>query len=75
MIKLKKSNCDEIQKLKLWQNSNTEIGMKLKNSNGDKNKKNQFVTKLKKLKLWQKLNCDKNQIVTKHKFWQKSICD
>ena len=29
-MKLKNSNCDEFQKLNLWQNSKTQIGMKIK---------------------------------------------
>ena len=80
VMKLKNSNCDETQKLKLWKNSKTQIVIKLKNSK---------VTKLKKINLWQKSKtqivtkaelwqnsiCDKTQIVTKHKLWQKSIFD
>ena len=52
-MKLKKSNCDETQKLKI------QIVTELKNSNCDKT---QIVTKL---KLGQNSNCDKPQIVTK----------
>ena len=36
MIKTKSSNCDKTQKLKLGQNSKTQIVTKLKNSNCDK---------------------------------------
>ena len=58
------SNCDETQKLKLWQNSKTQTVTKC-----DITQKLQIVTKLKnsnydktqKLKLWQN---SKNQIVT-----------
>ena len=69
MMKPKNSNSDKTQKLKLWQNSKTQIGTKLKkiklwqnlicdnNSNCDKT---QIVTKL------------KTQILTKLK---NSICD
>ena len=35
VMKLKNSNCDKTQKLKLWWNSKTKIVMKLKNSNCD----------------------------------------
>ena len=38
-MKLKNSNCDEIQKLKLRLNSKTQFVMKPKNSNGDKTEK------------------------------------
>ena len=39
MKKLKKSYCDKTQKLKLRQNSKTQIVKKLVNSNCDKTKK------------------------------------
>ena len=54
------SNCDEDQKLKLWQNSKTLTVIKLKT---------QMVTKL---KLWQN---SKTQIVTKGELWQNLSCD
>ena len=66
VMKLKNSNCDETQKLKLQWNSKTQTVMKLKSSNCDKNSN---VEKTQKLKLWQK---SKTQIVTKLKLWQKS---
>ena len=61
VIKLKKSNCDNNQKLKLWENSKlklwqnfkTQIATKFQNSNGDKTKK--------------KSNYDKTHIATKLK--------
>ena len=64
--KLKHSNCDKTQKLKLWKNSQYEE-KKLKNSTCDRT---QIVTKLEnsnydttqKLKLWQK---SETQILTK----------
>ena len=75
ITKLKNSNCDKTQKLKLWQNSKTWIVTKLKKSNCDKNQKlkwgqnskTEFATKLKnwncdqtqKLKLQQYQNCKK----------------
>ena len=37
-MKLKKTNCDEAQKLKLRQNSKIQMVMKLKKSNCDKTK-------------------------------------
>ena len=55
--KTQNSNCDNAQKLKLRQNLKTQIVTKLskqncdktkKNSNNDKTKQNQTVTKLKK---------------------------
>ena len=69
VTKLKKSNCDKTQKLRLWQNSKKskcDKTWKLKQSNYDKT---QVVTKL---KLWQKSNFDKNQNVTKIKLWSKN---
>ena len=84
---LKNSTCGKTQKLKLWQNSKSQIAK-------NKNEKLKFVTKLKTLNidktqkpnLWQNLknsNCDKTQnpnlwhnsktqLVTKLK---KFICD
>ena len=75
VMKLKNSNgeetknliCEETQKLKLWQDSNSngyhtqklKLGQNSKNSNCDKT---QIVTKL---KLWQNSNCDNIKIVTK----------
>ena len=56
LMKLKNSNCDETQKLKLWQNLKAQIMMKLK--------KTRIVMKLKKLKLWWN---SKTQIVMKLK--------
>jgi hypothetical protein len=53
-MKLKNSNCDEIEKLKLWWNSKTEIVTKLK-LKLLQNSKTQIVTKLKNS------NCDKTQ--------------
>ena len=54
MTKLKNLNGDKTQKLKLWENHNTKIMIKLKNSvtklkksNCDKKPKTQIVTKLK----------------------------
>ena len=57
VTKLRNSNCDKTQKLKLWQNSNTQIVTKVENS------ETEIVTKLKNS------NCDKTQ---KLKFWQNS---
>ena len=61
-MKLKQSNGDKTQKLKLWQ----------------KNKLWQKITRLWKTqlwqniktKMWQSLNCDKIQVVKKIKMWQ-----
>ena len=50
MTKLKNSNCDKTQKLKLLSNSKTQIVRKLKNPNGDKTQKLKF-DKTKKLKM------------------------
>ena len=76
MTKLKNSNCDKTQKLKLWPNLRTQMATKLKKSICDKtqilklwqNSKSQIVTKLKNS------NCDKTQ---KLKLWQlkNSNCD
>ena len=71
MIKLKKSNGNKTQNLKLWEK---------KNSKNSKYDKTQLVTKL---KLWQNStcdkgqivtysSCDKTQIVTKLKLWKKT---
>ena len=51
----RQSPCDKTQKLKLWENSKTQIVRKLKNSNCDESQKLEIVTKLKNL------NCDKTQ--------------
>ena len=72
MTKLKNLNFDKTQKLKLWQNSKSQIVTKLKNLNFDKTRKpensncdtTKIVTKLKKIKLGQNA---KTQIVTKLK--------
>ena len=85
-MKLKNSNCDENQNLKLWRKSKTQIVMKLKNSNLDETQKlklwlNSKTEILTILKLWQtqivkKLNtsnCDKTQIVTNYE--KKINCD
>ena len=57
MTKLKNSNGDKNQMIKLWENSTTEIVTKLNKWSCDKTQK---------LKLWQNSNCDnlKTQIVT-----------
>ena len=47
LMKLKKSNCDDTEKLKLQWHSKTQIVMKLKNSNFEKTKKSQIMMKLK----------------------------
>ena len=87
VIKLKNSNCDQTQELKLWKikklkllyNSKTEMVTELKNSNSYKtNKKNSNYNKTKlvtKLKWWQNSKCDKTQVVTKPKLWQNSNCE
>ena len=86
MTKLKKnSSCDQTQKLKLWQISNTQIVTKLKfwqnsktliftnsicdNSNCDETR---IVTKL---KLWQNSTIKLGQNLKKGKLWQNSIDD
>ena len=72
------SNYDKTQiVIKWWQKSKTHILTNFKNSNCDKTKKKQFLTKL---KWWQNLNCDRTPIVTKLKlrpnkklkFWKNS---
>ena len=76
MTKLKNTNCDKTQKIKLLQKSKAQIVTKLKNSMW-RNFKTQIVTKLKnsncdktqKIKL---LPNSKNQIVTNLKY---SNCD
>ena len=70
-MKLKKSICDETQKLKFWQNSKTQTVTKLKNSNCEKTQKlklgqnllTQIVAKLKNSNCDQtkNSNCDKTQ--------------
>ena len=57
VTELKNSNCDQTQKLKLWQNSKTETETKHKNFKWDKTQKlkKKVVTKLKTQK------CDKTQ--------------
>ena len=67
------SPCDETQKLK-WSHIKNSICYRLKNSDCDKTK-NSNCDQTQKLKLWQKLNCDKTQVVIKLKLWQKSSCD
>ena len=70
--KLKNSNIDKTQKIKLWQISKTkivtklkpQIVTKLKNSNCDKTKKNSNCYKTQNLIFWQN---SKTQIVTKLK--------
>ena len=79
MMKLKYSNCDETQKLKLWWNS-TQIVMKLKNSNCGETQKTQIAMKLKNsdwdetqiVRKLKNLNIDKTQIVAKLNLWQNS---
>ena len=68
VTKLKNSNCDKTQKLKLWPNSKTETETKHKNFKCDEIPKTKFVTKLTKKKLWQ----NSTQLVTKLK---NSYCD
>ena len=70
MTKLKKSNCDKTQKLKLWQTLTTQIVTKLKNMKLWQNPNPQIVTKL------NNSNCDKTQKLkfwSKNNFWQKSF--
>ena len=62
-MKLKNSNCDETQQLKLQQNSKMQRGTKPKNSNGGKTKISN-CEKSQKLKLREK---SETQIVTKLK--------
>ena len=69
VMKLKNLNWDDTQKLKWWQNSNTQIVTKLKHLNCDKTKKNQI---LKNSNGNKKSNYAKTQIVTKLKH---SKCD
>ena len=45
MLKTKNSNYDKTQKLKLLQNSKTQLVTKLKNSNWDQTQKLKIVTK------------------------------
>ena len=75
MTKLRDSNCDKTQKLKLWQNSKTHIVTKVKvwqNSNGDKN---QIVKKKSKATQCDKTQTVTTQIVTKFMLWQNSNGD
>ena len=59
--KTKKSNCDKTKKIKLWQNSKSQIVTKLKNSNYNKTQKlnlwqnsiTQITKKLERIRLWQ----------------------
>ena len=53
MCPLKKLKCDKTKKIKLGQNSETQIVTNLENSNYDQTKKNQIVIKPKPS------NCDK----------------
>ena len=68
MWQLKNSICDTNRKLKLWQDSKTQIVTKLKMWQNSSCDKAQIETKL---KLWQNYNyeknykCDKTKIVTK----------
>ena len=55
-MKLKNSNCDKSQKLKLCGNSKNSNGDETQNSNCDVTKKKLFVMKL------QISNCDETQI-------------
>ena len=72
VTKLKSSNCDKTQNVKLWQNQNykksskTQIVTKLENWNCDK---------IQKLKLWQnsKTHCDKIQDSTYEKIQKTKI--
>ena len=69
VTKLKNSNCDDLQKLKLWQNYKIKNSDKTKKLKLWQNSKTRIVTKLKKS------NCDKTQktqIVTK---LENSNCD
>ena len=81
VTKLKNSNCDKTQNLKMWQNSTcdkTQVVTKLKlwrNSNCDKNSscdKTQIVTKLKLWEKTQKLKCDNSECdkTRELKLWQ-----
>ena len=74
------SNCDKTHQPKLWQNSQTQIVLKLKNSNCDHTKA-QITINLKlwlnsKLKLWQNSSTqivkEKNLIETKLNLYQNS---
>ena len=66
MTKITNSNCDKTLKLKLWQNSKTQILIKFKKITFLQNSKTQIVTKLK----------NTNYVETqKLKFWQNSISD
>ena len=67
-MKLKNSNCDENQKIKLWLNSKTQIVMKLKNSKWDEHQNSNW-DETQKLELRRN---SKTQIVMKLK---NSYCD
>ena len=76
MIKLKNSNGDKSQKLKMWQNltcDKTQVVTKLKLLQNSSCDKTQSVTKL-KLTYWQNLDCDKTWEL---ELWQlkNSNCD
>ena len=72
VAKPKNSNFSKTQKVKLWQNSKTQIVITLKNYNCDRNTKNKFIElKFDKTQIVTKikiLNCDKTQL----KLWQNS---
>ena len=87
LIKLKNSNNDKTQKLKLWENSKTQIVTKKniyilwQNSKTKNGKKSNYEKKnfswektqiVAKLKLGQKSSCVKTQIVTKIKLRRKT---
>ena len=86
VMKLKNINCDETQKLKLWQNIKTQIVMNLKNSkcnepqkpklwlNKEGEKKTHIETKLKTFycETLNNSNWDKTQKFTKLKIRQNS---
>ena len=82
VVKLKNSNCDKTQKLKLWWNSKTQIVINLKISNCEETQK-LIGLQNSKLKLWvnsktkngtklKKSNFDKTQ---KLKLWQNWNCN
>ena len=88
VTKLKNSNCDRTQKLKLWPNSklklgknpNTQIVQKVKNANGDKTQKVKLCKFFKTLTTLKYSNRDKTQKLklwpnSKLKLWQNSYCD
>ena len=61
MTKLKNSNCDKTQKLKVWQKTQNVKKKKFKNLNCDKTEKNQIVTKF-KIQIVTKVKKQKPQI-------------